>query len=194
MGVCDLDELTAAFSARYFATIPTLPIEVDTDTTKVRAQLDHPEFVDDGERDAFGPEHRQDLPIPLIRASPETSSEMSCRGTGAARMTRAIIETLMHDGEVVVSQECAERRRVYEILNVLEWLGLVQKEKLKRRAGQAGKAYPGRPRCVYRFTGSTHAPNSEIRHLTADIDRLRKEVAKMDSELARANTYPASLF
>jgi hypothetical protein len=182
MDECDLDELTASFSAMYFMPEPTQPAEVGTDTAKTCLQSDEAECVDDAQNKTVLPELRRDLPIPLIRASADASIDTRDRETGVARLTRAIVETLMRDGEVIVSQEYADRRRVYEILNIIEWLGLVQKEKQGIPAGLTGKASSGRPGCAYRFVGDRDSPNVDIRHLAADIARLRKRIEEAESE------------
>jgi hypothetical protein len=125
-------------------------------------ELTTPSFLnDDFQSDCWQPLRQHDdvqhrtLPVPLIarHATPGVKD----RNTVVRSLTQGVLQELGRFGEFVISSELPDWRRFYEIMGVLEWMGLVEKVRLNvpRWQTEQSDGSQGLGRTVYRLIHSS---------------------------------------
>jgi hypothetical protein len=121
-------------------------------------------FVDRFNRRSEHNSHRT-LPVSLV---PEhTFLAPKDHKTVVTNLTQVVLQELHCFHEFVISFESPNSRRLYEIMRVLEWIGLVEQVKLTGREWKIEQSHGSQS--VYRLMQGRQLPPIEIRSLTKDL-------------------------
>jgi predicted transcriptional regulator len=175
----DLDDVRLWFCTHYSMNDDTIEDNIDDDIT---AQTPDRVAGETSLKTESTIDREPKFQLPVVFTPSGTSKCQAIRTT-----TRTILDILQREGQVRMSDWESigkDQRRIYDIFNILEWTGLVRRE--KQSTGSKGRG-----QTVFTLIGGKQSSPVDILHLKDDIESLRQDVARLESAQLQMDDLPS---